>query len=27
MVIEECARVDPPLVAKAPQHLVACIRV
>ena len=27
MVIDECARVDPPLVAKAPQHLVACIRV
>jgi oligopeptide/dipeptide ABC transporter ATP-binding protein len=26
-VIDECARVDPPLVAKAPQHLVACIRV
>ena len=27
MVIDECARVDPPLVAKASQHLVACIRV
>jgi oligopeptide/dipeptide ABC transporter ATP-binding protein len=27
MVIDECARVDPPLVGKAPQHLVACIRV
>jgi oligopeptide/dipeptide ABC transporter ATP-binding protein len=27
MVIDECAGVDPPLVAKAPQHLVACIRV
>ncbi len=27
MVIDECARVDPPLEAKAPQHLVACIRV
>ena len=27
MVVDECARVDPPLVAKAPQHLVACIRV
>jgi oligopeptide/dipeptide ABC transporter ATP-binding protein len=27
MVIDECPRVDPPLVAKAPQHLVACIRV
>jgi oligopeptide/dipeptide ABC transporter ATP-binding protein len=27
MAIDECARVDPPLVAKAPQHLVACIRV
>jgi oligopeptide/dipeptide ABC transporter ATP-binding protein len=27
MMIDECARVDPPLVAKAPQHLVACIRV
>jgi len=27
MVIDECARVDPPLVAKAPQHLAACIRV
>ena len=27
LVIDECARVDPPLVAKAPQHLVACIRV
>jgi oligopeptide/dipeptide ABC transporter ATP-binding protein len=27
MVIDECERVDPPLVAKAPQHLVACIRV
>jgi oligopeptide/dipeptide ABC transporter ATP-binding protein len=27
MVIDECARVDPPLVAKSPQHLVACIRV
>src|ERR1700687_5084553 len=26
MVIDECARVDPPLEAKAPQHLVACIR-
>jgi len=26
MAIDECARVDPPLVAKAPQHLVACIR-
>jgi oligopeptide/dipeptide ABC transporter ATP-binding protein len=26
-VIDECARVDPPLEAKAPQHLVACIRV
>ena len=27
IAIDECARVDPPLVAKAPQHLVACIRV
>jgi oligopeptide/dipeptide ABC transporter ATP-binding protein len=27
MAVDECARVDPPLVAKAPQHLVACIRV
>jgi oligopeptide/dipeptide ABC transporter ATP-binding protein len=27
MVIDECSRVDPPLEAKAPQHLVACIRV
>jgi oligopeptide/dipeptide ABC transporter ATP-binding protein len=27
MVIDECSRVDPPLVAKASQHLVACIRV
>ncbi len=27
MAIDECARVDPPLVAKAPQHLAACIRV
>jgi oligopeptide/dipeptide ABC transporter ATP-binding protein len=27
MVIDECARIDPPLSAKAPQHLVACIRV
>jgi len=27
MVIDECARVVPPLEAKAPQHLVACIRV
>ena len=27
MVIDECARVDPPLQSKAPQHLVACIRV
>jgi oligopeptide/dipeptide ABC transporter ATP-binding protein len=27
MVIDECARVDPPLLSKAPQHLVACIRV
>jgi oligopeptide/dipeptide ABC transporter ATP-binding protein len=27
MAIDECARADPPLVAKAPQHLVACIRV
>jgi oligopeptide/dipeptide ABC transporter ATP-binding protein len=26
-VIDECAGVDPPLEAKAPQHLVACIRV
>ncbi len=27
MAIDECARVDPPLESKAPQHLVACIRV
>ncbi|HEY2524558.1 MAG TPA: ABC transporter ATP-binding protein [Candidatus Binataceae bacterium] len=27
MAIDECARVDPPLAAKASQHLVACIRV
>jgi oligopeptide/dipeptide ABC transporter ATP-binding protein len=27
MVIDECSRVDPPLEAKAPQHLAACIRV
>ena len=27
MVIDECSRIDPPLEAKAPQHLVACIRV
>jgi len=27
MVIDECARVVPPLEAKAPQHMVACIRV
>ncbi len=27
MAIDECARVDPPLVSKAAQHLVACIRV
>ncbi len=27
MAIDECARVDPPLEAKAPQHLVACLRV
>ena len=27
MAIDQCARVDPPLEAKAPQHLVACIRV
>ncbi len=27
MAIDECARVDPPLVPKASQHLVACIRV
>jgi peptide/nickel transport system ATP-binding protein len=27
MAIDECAQVDPPLVAKAPNHLVACIRV
>jgi peptide/nickel transport system ATP-binding protein len=27
MAIEECARVEPPLQSKAPQHLVACIRV
>jgi peptide/nickel transport system ATP-binding protein len=27
MAIDECARVDPPLGARAPQHLVACIRV
>jgi oligopeptide/dipeptide ABC transporter ATP-binding protein len=27
MVIDECSRVDPPLEAKASQHLVACIRV
>jgi peptide/nickel transport system ATP-binding protein len=27
MAIDQCARVDPPLELKAPQHLVACIRV
>jgi oligopeptide/dipeptide ABC transporter ATP-binding protein len=27
MAIDQCARVDPPLESKAPQHLVACIRV
>jgi oligopeptide/dipeptide ABC transporter ATP-binding protein len=27
MVIDDCARIDPPLVAKAPQHWAACIRV
>jgi oligopeptide/dipeptide ABC transporter ATP-binding protein len=27
MVIDECSRIDPPLEAKAPQHLVACVRV
>jgi peptide/nickel transport system ATP-binding protein len=27
MAIDECAHVDPPLRAKTPQHLVACIRV
>ncbi|HLJ43997.1 MAG TPA: ABC transporter ATP-binding protein [Candidatus Binataceae bacterium] len=27
MAIDECARALPPLEAKAPQHLVACIRV
>ena len=27
MAIDECARVDPPLGPRAPQHLVACIRV
>jgi len=27
MAIDECARIDPPLQSKAPQHLVACIRV
>jgi peptide/nickel transport system ATP-binding protein len=27
MAVDECARVDPPLQAKAPRHLVACIRV
>jgi oligopeptide/dipeptide ABC transporter ATP-binding protein len=27
MAIDECARIDPPLESKAPQHLVACIRV
>ena len=25
--IDDCARVDPPLEAKAPDHYVACIRV
>jgi oligopeptide/dipeptide ABC transporter ATP-binding protein len=27
IAIDQCARVDPPLELKAPQHLVACIRV
>jgi len=27
MAIDECAHVEPPLEAKAPQHLAACIRV
>jgi oligopeptide/dipeptide ABC transporter ATP-binding protein len=27
MAIDECARIDPPLQSKAPQHLVSCIRV
>jgi peptide/nickel transport system ATP-binding protein len=27
MAIDDCARIDPPLEAKAPRHLVACIRV
>ncbi|MGH7918228.1 MAG: oligopeptide/dipeptide ABC transporter ATP-binding protein, partial [Candidatus Binataceae bacterium] len=27
LAIDDCARVDPPLEAKAPGHLVACIRV
>jgi peptide/nickel transport system ATP-binding protein len=27
MAIEECAKVEPPLEIKAPQHLAACIRV
>src|SRR6202047_253604 len=27
MAIDQCARIDPPLELKAPQHLVACIRV
>ena len=27
MAIDDCAKVDPPLEMKAPQHLAACIRV
>jgi hypothetical protein len=27
MAIEDCARIDPPLEAKRPDHYVACIRV
>ncbi len=27
MAIDDCAKVDPPLAPKAPQHLAACIRV
>jgi peptide/nickel transport system ATP-binding protein len=27
LAIDDCARVDPPLEAKAPDHLAACIRV